>query len=86
MMFSTQAMAANIAYYENWYNLLPEINCPVMLVRSGSHGAVPDGDYQKMQSLLSNCMAFEMSHPDHNVHLGNQEEFYSYFDKFLSKL
>ncbi len=37
MMFSSQATAANIAYYENWYSLLPRIKCPVMLVRSSSH-------------------------------------------------
>jgi len=86
MMFSTQAMAANIAYYENWYHLLPQIQCPVMLLRSGSHEAVPDADFSKMQSLLANCMAYEMSHPDHNVHLGNKDEFYGYFDEFLSKV
>jgi len=86
MMFSTQAMAANIAYYENWYHLLPHIQCPVMLLRSGSHEAVPDADFSKMQSLLANCMAYEMSHPDHNVHLGNKDEFYGYFDEFLSKV
>ena len=86
MMFSAQAIAANIAYYENWYHLLPKIKCPVMLVRSGSHEGVPDADWQKMQSLIANCSAYEMSHPDHNVHLGNEEEFYRYFDEFLSKL
>ncbi|MBI9049425.1 MAG: alpha/beta hydrolase [Anaerolineaceae bacterium] len=83
MMFSTQAMAANIAYYENWFHLLPKIKCPVMLVRSSSHEAVADPDYVKMQALLSDCMAIEMSTPDHNVHLSNQQEFYGYFDKFL---
>lgn len=86
MMFSTQAMAANIAYYQNWYELLPKIKCPVMLVRSSSHEAVPEEDYQKMQSLIPNCTAYEMSHPDHNVHLGNKEEFYRYFDEFLRKI
>lgn len=86
MMFSTQAMTANIAYEQNWYHILPKIKCPVIIIRSSSHEAVPDEDYQKMQSLLSNCVAYEMSLPDHNVHLGNKEEFYEYFDKFLNKL
>lgn len=85
MMFSAQAMAANISYYENWFHLLPEIKCPVMLVRSSSHEAVPDTDFSKMQSLLPDCMAFEMSNPDHNVHLSNKQEFYGYFDEFLVK-
>jgi pimeloyl-ACP methyl ester carboxylesterase len=85
MMFSSQAMAANIAYYKKWFDLLPKIKCPVMLVRAGGHEAVSDADFNRMRSLLSDCMAFEMSHPDHNVYLGNWEEFYRYFDSFLSK-
>lgn len=86
MMFSTQAMAANIAYYENWYHLLPVIECPVLLIRSGSHEAVPDEDFQKMQSLIARCTAREISNSDHNVHLGNKEEFYRYFDEFLGSI
>jgi 2-succinyl-6-hydroxy-2,4-cyclohexadiene-1-carboxylate synthase len=86
MLFSPQAMTANIAYYENWYHLLPCIKCPVLLVRSSSHDAVPDEDYQKMQSLIPHCMACEVSHPDHNVYQGNKEQFYSYFDEFLNPI
>ncbi|MHC1782352.1 MAG: alpha/beta fold hydrolase [Anaerolineaceae bacterium] len=86
MMFSGQAMAANIAYYENWFHLLPEIKCPGMLVRASSHEAVPDADWQKMKSLLLNGSSYEMSHPDHNVHLSNEAEFYGYFDEFLQKI
>jgi 2-succinyl-6-hydroxy-2,4-cyclohexadiene-1-carboxylate synthase len=85
MMFSTQAMAANIASYRRWYDLLPAIKCPVLLVRSGSHEAVPDEDWLKMRSLLPGCLAFEMSEPDHNVQLSNKTEFYGYFDHFLEK-
>lgn len=86
MMFSTQAMAANIAYYENWFHLLPRIKCPVMLVRADGHEAVSDEDFVKMKSLISDCMPYEMSHPDHNVHLGNTGEFYRYFDEFLNRV
>jgi pimeloyl-ACP methyl ester carboxylesterase len=86
MMYSDQAMAANIAYYTTWFDLLPKIQCPVMLVRSGSHEAVPDEDFSKMRSLLPGCMAVEMSNPDHNVHLGNKREFYGYFDAFLETI
>lgn len=39
-----------------------------------------------MNSLILNCIAREMSHPDHNVHLSNREEFYGYFDEFLRKI
>ncbi len=86
MMFSAQAMAANIAYYQTWYELLPKIKCPVLLVRASSHEAVPDEDFEKMQSLISNCMAVEISDPDHNVHLSNKAEFYGHFDRFLLTL
>lgn len=86
MMYSAQAMAANIAYYEAWFDLLPDIKCPTMLVRSSSHEAVSDDDWEKMQSLLSDCVVYEMSEPDHNVHLSNREEFYRYFDEFLGKV
>ncbi len=86
MMFSAQAMTASVAYYENWYHLLPHIQCPVVVMRSSSHEAVPDEDYQKMQALIPHCTARELSHPDHNVQLGDKEEFYRYFDEFLSML
>jgi pimeloyl-ACP methyl ester carboxylesterase len=85
MMFSTQAIAANIAYYSDWFDLLPSIKCPVMLVRAKGNDAVTDTDFEKMKSMISNCMAYEMSNPDHNVHLANKNEFYQYFDEFLEK-
>jgi 2-succinyl-6-hydroxy-2,4-cyclohexadiene-1-carboxylate synthase len=47
---------------------------------------VSDEDFIKMQSLISNCIAREMSHPDHNVQLANKEEFYGYFDEFLKRI
>jgi pimeloyl-ACP methyl ester carboxylesterase len=86
MMFSGQAMAANIAYYESWFHLLPRIKSPTLLVRSSSHEAVPDADWRKMKDLLPNGSAYEISHPDHNVHLSKKEEFYRFFDEFLAKV
>jgi pimeloyl-ACP methyl ester carboxylesterase len=84
MMWSSQAIAANIANYENWYHLLSRIKCPVLLIRAKGGEAVPDEDFIKMQSMIANCSAFEVSHPDHNVHLSKKEEFYGYFSRFLS--
>ena len=86
MLFSSQAMAANIANYAQWFDLLPKIKCPVMLARAGSHEAVKDEDWNRMQALLSDCMAVEMTDPDHNVHQANRSEFYGFFDRFLSKV
>lgn len=83
MMFSPQAMAANIAYDEDWFHLLPDIRCPAMLVRAKGGEAVPDEDFQRMQEMMPDCMAFEASHPDHNVIATNPEEFYGFVDAFL---
>lgn len=86
VMFSQQAMAANAAYSQRWFHLLPEIKCPVLLVRAKGGGAVPDEAYAKMQSLLPGCIAHETTSSDHNVFLSNKEEFYRYFDELLEKL
>jgi 2-succinyl-6-hydroxy-2,4-cyclohexadiene-1-carboxylate synthase len=86
MMFSPQAMAANIAYEQNWFHLLPKIKCPVLLIRAKGNEAVSDEDFTKMQSLITDCVAHEMSHPDHNVYLSNKAEFYRYFDEFLKRI
>jgi 2-succinyl-6-hydroxy-2,4-cyclohexadiene-1-carboxylate synthase len=86
MMFSVQAMAANIAYYAQWFDLLPAYQCPVLLIRASGEGAVTDQDFDRMRSLIPDCMAFTMSHPDHNVQLANKEEFYGCFDQFLIKV
>ncbi|WBW95906.1 alpha/beta fold hydrolase [Oceanirhabdus sp. W0125-5] len=85
MRFSSQAIAAGIYNDEDWFHILPSIKCPVLLIRAKCHEGIPDEDFIKMQSLISNCVAGEMSHPDHNVHLGNKEEFYEYFDDFLKR-
>ena len=86
MMFSAQAMAANIAHEENWFHLLPKIKCPVLLIRATGSGAVSAEDFAKMHSLIPNCTAHEIHHPDHNVHLADKERFYGYFDEWLKGL
>lgn len=86
MKFSPKAIALIHAYKNNWLNLLPSIKALTMLVRSSSHEGVPDEDFRKMQAMIPNCIAYEMSHPDHNVHLANKEEFYGYFDEFLKNI
>ncbi len=86
MMFSSEAMAVGMAHNEDWFYLLPDIKCLTLLIRASGHKAVTDKDLIKMQLLIPNCITREMSHPDHNVHLGNKEEFYEYFDEFLKKV
>lgn len=86
MMFSTQAIAANIAYYKNWFDLLPKIKCPVMLVKAAGDEAVSEVDFIKMQSMISDCMAYKMTNSDHSVYLANKKEFYRYFNEFMEYL
>lgn len=86
MMFSAYAMAANIAAEEAWFHLLPKLTCPVMLMRAQSTDAVSEEDFQHMQSLITDCVVHEISHPDHNVHLSHPAEFYRYIDGFLHKV
>jgi 2-succinyl-6-hydroxy-2,4-cyclohexadiene-1-carboxylate synthase len=85
MMFSEAAIRENIARYASWFDLLPSIRCPVMLVRARGGEALPDGDFAKMRALLPDCLAFEMSQGDHNVHLADRGEFYRFFDAFLGE-
>ncbi|GAK55643.1 alpha/beta hydrolase fold protein [Candidatus Vecturithrix granuli] len=86
MMFSSQAMAANIVYEEDWFHLLPKLKCPVLLIRAKGSDAISDEDFLKMQTLIPDCISHEMLNPDHNVHLSNPSEFYGYFDGFLQRL
>jgi len=83
MMFSSQAVAANIASYQDWYELLPRITCPVMLLRAKGGEAVSDEDFARMRAAIPRCRAYELSNPDHNVHLADKDEFYGCFDDFL---
>lgn len=85
MMFSSQAMAAYRTYYMDWYHLLPKLKCLVLLIRAKGNAAVSDEDFDRMQSLISHCLAYEMTNPDHNVHLADKAEFYKYFDLFLEE-
>ncbi len=83
--FSPQATIANAEYYKGWYDLLPKLKVPTLLIISGGFEIVTKADYDKMKALIPDCIAHVMSHPDHNVQLANQEEFYSYFDELLER-
>ncbi len=84
MLFSQSAICSLKTNDTNWYHLLPEIKCPALLMRTSSHEAVPEADWNKMQAMLPNCTTAEMSDPDHNVHLANPEEFFDCIDKFIN--
>jgi len=83
MLFSQDAVGSLKANDTNWFHILPKIKCPSLLMRTSSHEAVSNDDWEKMISLLPNCTAVEMSHPDHNVHIANPSEFYACLDTFI---
>ena len=86
MMFSSQAVLANAEYYVSWYDLLPKLRCPVLLISASSHQLISPEDYLRMQNLIPDCIPHVISHPDHNVQHANKEEFYRYFDELLSRV
>ncbi len=86
LRFSPQATIANAEYYKSWYDVLPKLRCPVLLISAGNYVVLPKKDYDRMKSLIPDCIAHVMSHPDHNVQLANQEEFYGYFDELLARV
>jgi len=85
MLFGAQAISANIANYHSWYELLAQIECPTMIARSSSHEAVSDADFEILRKEIRQAYAYEVSHPDHNIHLSNKAEFYAFFDDYLHK-
>ena len=85
-MFSRRAMATIGRSYESWYHLLPQIKCPVLLVRAEQSWCLSRNGAQKMRSLLKNCTYFEVPESDHMVYVDNNENFYPKFDEFLKSL
>ena len=86
MRFASHAIASNITNETDWDDLLPLIECPVLVLRSSGSGAVSDSEFERMESLLHNCMAREIDNPDHNVHLRDKETFYRIFEEFLREV
>ena len=84
MLFSQNAIGSLKANDTSWFHILPKIKCPTLIMRTSSHEAISNEDWSQIKSLISDCTAVEMSHPDHNVHLANPEEFYTCIDDFIS--
>jgi pimeloyl-ACP methyl ester carboxylesterase len=82
-MFSRYAIAATLHYRQSWYHLIPQIQCPVLLVRATESWELSVEEADKMKSLLKNYTYAEVSNSDHMVHVDNPEEFYKIFDRFL---
>lgn len=85
MLFSQDAIGSLKANDTSWFHILESIKCPALIMRTSSKEAVSDEDWERMKSLIENCTAVEMSHPDHNVHTANPEAFYGCIDLFIGE-
>jgi pimeloyl-ACP methyl ester carboxylesterase len=85
-LFSRYAMSALAVHSRNWFHLLPQIKCPVLLVRAAESWCLSKKDAEKMRKLIKNCTYFEVDNSDHMVYADNPEQFYTQFEQFLSAI
>lgn len=85
MLFDQNAIGSLKAHDLNWFHILPEIKCPTLLMRTSSHEAISDADWENMIRLLPDCTPVEMAHPSHNVMISDTEAFYGFIDGFIGK-
>lgn len=84
-LFSRYAMAALAEYHREWYDILPHIRCPVLLVRATESWCLSREDAERMRALIEDCTYFEVAGSDHMVYADDPEEFYPRFEEFLSR-
>jgi len=85
-MFSPFAMTALGEYNRKWFDILPKIKCPTLLVRAADSWCLMKKDAEKMIPLIKNCTYFEVSNSDHMVYADNPDEFYPGFERFLANI
>ena len=85
-MFSPYSMRAIEEYWVSWYDILPTIKCPVLLVRAAESWCLSKEAAEKMKPLIADLTYFEVSNSDHMVYTDNPEEFFPQFDDFLKTL
>jgi pimeloyl-ACP methyl ester carboxylesterase len=85
-LFSRYAMSALAVHNRRWFHLLPQIKCPVLLVRAAESWCLSKEDAEKMRGLIENCTYFEVDDSDHMVYADNPEQFYPKFEQFLKKI
>jgi 2-succinyl-6-hydroxy-2,4-cyclohexadiene-1-carboxylate synthase len=85
-MFSRYAMAALAAYSRIWYDILPKIKCPVLLVRATESWDLSKAVADRMRGLIGDCTYYEVSKSDHMVYVDNPDEFYPPLERFLNRI
>jgi pimeloyl-ACP methyl ester carboxylesterase len=85
-LFSRYAMSALAVHSRKWFHLLPQIKCPVLLVRAAESWCLSKEDAEKMRGMIRDCTYYEVGNSDHMVYADNPQEFYPQFDSFLSRV
>ena len=85
-LFSRYAMSAIDEYNQGWRHILPQIQCPVLLVRAVDSWCLSEPEADKMRALIKDCTYFEITNSDHMVYVDNPDEFDPQFEQFLSKI
>lgn len=83
-LFSRYAMSALAAHSRGWFHLLPQIQCPVLVVRAAESWCLSRENAEKMRKLITSCTYFEVDNSDHMVYADNPEQFYSHFEQFMN--
>jgi len=85
-LFSRYAMSAIGKYNKRWYGILPNIQCPVLLVRAAESWCLSKEDADLMIPLIKDYTYYEVSDSDHMVYADNPAEFYPPFEEFLNRV
>jgi pimeloyl-ACP methyl ester carboxylesterase len=85
-LFSPYAMSAIATYHQQWFAILPKIQCPLLLVRATESWCLSKEVADTMRPLIHDCTYFEVSKSDHMVYADNPEEFYPPFEQWLARV
>jgi 2-succinyl-6-hydroxy-2,4-cyclohexadiene-1-carboxylate synthase len=83
-LFSPFAMSAIATYHQEWFDILPTIQCPVLLVRATESWCLSPEVADRMRAMIPNCTYFEVSKSDHMVYVDNPDDFYPPFEQWLA--
>ena len=85
-LFSRRAMAAIGHYNARWFDLLPRLQCPTLLVRAADSWDLPKETAEKMRGLIRDVEYAEICGSDHMVYADNPAEFDTVMDRFLDRV
>jgi pimeloyl-ACP methyl ester carboxylesterase len=85
-LFSRHAMSAIERSMRGYYGVLPQIQCPTLVVRAAESIFLSAEEAADIQTQIKNCTYFEVSNSDHMVYADNPAEFEAGFERFLESL